>query len=90
MAECNNVIIRYHYTEGSTSPLQAEEREHPVLADRSTERVDESGEPSDGEGHDLLHSGRETQAVSPSPRLVKVHIHTCIHVGRDTFTQHKL
>ena len=88
MAECNNIIIRYHYTESSTSPLQAEEREHPVSADRNIEKVDESGEPSDREGHGLLHSGRETQSVSPSPRLVKVHIH--ILVGRDTFTEHKL
>lgn len=50
-----------------------EEEENPVPADRSSEKVDDGGVPSDGEGHDLLHSVRETQSVSPSPRLVKVH-----------------
>ena len=59
--------LRFHFT------LQVEEEENPVPADRSSEKVDDGGVPSDGEGHDLLHGGRETQPVSPSPRLVKVH-----------------
>jgi hypothetical protein len=65
-----------------------EEEEHPVPADKSSEKVDERGVPSDEEGHDLLHSGRETQSVSPSLRLVKVHVHR--HTGRATSAQHKL
>lgn len=67
-------------TEGSTSPLQEEEEgEHPVPADKSNDKEDGGGEPSDGEGHDLLHSSRETRSVSPSPTLAKV--------GRDICTQ---
>ena len=57
-----------------------EEREHPVPADRSSEKVDEGSVPSDGEGHDLLHSERETQSISPSPRLIKVHVHVHINL----------
>ena len=59
--------------------LQVEEEENPVPADRSSEKVDDGGVPSDGEGHDLLHGGRETQPVSPSPRLVKVHAWALLH-----------
>ena len=71
-----------------------EEREHPVPADRSSEKVDEGSVPSDGEGHDLLHSERETQSISPSPRLIKVHVHVhvCVqvHIHEDKAAYHSM
>lgn len=51
-------------------------------ADRNSDKEDGGSEPSNREGHDLLHSScsRETQSASPSLKLAKV--------GRDTCTQH--
>ena len=52
--------------------MQEEEREQPIPAERSSDKVDRGDEASEGEGHDLLHSGIEKQSVSPTPRLAKV------------------